>query len=138
VLDVRRKPGRTDEYALYHTNGTTPHDVCLEDHLVRMQEYGAGEIVLNSIDRDGTMEGYDLDLIDRIRPVTRVPLTVLGGCGGMQDIEALLRRYGNIGAAAGSQFVFKGRFRAVLIQYPNDVEKEQLVLRALAERARMR
>ena len=94
---------------------------------------GAGEIVVNSIDLDGTMKGYDLKLARAIRAAVRVPVTFLGGAGSLADIEALIREVGVVGAAAGSLFVFKGAYRAVLINYPNPDTKEQLVRAALAD-----
>ncbi len=93
----------------------------------RMQDLGAGEIVLNSVDRDGEMKGYDLELIDEVRLATSLPLTVLGGAGSLDDLRTLVHRYGIIGAAAGSLFVFKGKYRAVLINYPNRSEKDALI-----------
>jgi cyclase len=93
----------------------------------QMQEMGAGEIVLNSVDRDGTMSGYDMELIDRVRNATSLPLTALGGAGSMSDIGQLIRQHGIIGAAAGSLFVFKGKFRAVLINYPSRADKDALI-----------
>jgi cyclase len=92
----------------------------------RAESLGAGEIVLNSVDRDGEMNGYDLDLIDQVRDVVTLPLTVMGGAGSLTHIQELIRRYGIIGAAAGSLFVFKGKYRAVLINYPNRSEKDAL------------
>jgi len=93
----------------------------------QMQELGAGEIVLNSVDRDGTMSGYDMELIGSVRNATSLPLTVLGGAGSMSDIGQLIKQYGIIGAAAGSLFVFKGKFRAVLINYPSRADKDALI-----------
>jgi cyclase len=95
-----------------------------------MQDRGAGEIVLNMVDRDGMMAGYDLDLVAQIRSAISVPLTVLGGAGSHDDIAALIRQEHIIGAAAGSLFVFKGKYRAVLISYPNSFEKQALIARA--------
>ena len=92
----------------------------------KLQQLGAGEIVINSVDRDGTMNGYDFDLIDSIRKSISTPLTVLGGAGSLDDIHDLINRYGIIGAAAGSLFVFKGKYRAVLINYPSNEEKKRL------------
>lgn len=89
----------------------------------KLQELGAGEIVLNNVDRDGEMKGYDFDLIDSVRNAITTPLTVLGGAGSLDDIRSLVSRYGFIGAAAGSLFVFKGKYRAVLINYPSLKEK---------------
>jgi cyclase len=92
----------------------------------QVEELGAGEIVLNSVDHDGEMNGYDLELIAQVRDAVSVPLTVLGGAGSLSDLRDLIAQYGIIGAAAGSLFVFKGRYRAVLINYPNRQEKESL------------
>ncbi|WLT31318.1 AglZ/HisF2 family acetamidino modification protein [Geothrix sp. PMB-07] len=92
----------------------------------RVEELGAGEIVLNSVDHDGEMNGYDLDLIAQVREAVSVPLTVLGGAGSLADLQDLVMRHGIIGAAAGSLFVFKGKYRAVLINYPNRDEKDAL------------
>ncbi|MDT8858156.1 AglZ/HisF2 family acetamidino modification protein [Paracoccaceae bacterium Fryx2] len=91
---------------------------------------GAGEIVINNVDRDGMMEGYDLDLVDRLRRETSLPMTILGGAGSLDHVAALWRAEGIIGAAAGSLFVFKGKYRAVLINYPNADEKSALLARA--------
>lgn len=94
------------------------------------QERGAGEIAINSVDRDGTMEGYDLDLVARVREATTLPVTLLGGAGSLDHAADLWRREGIIGAAAGSLFVFKGKYRAVLINYPNASEKRALLERS--------
>lgn len=91
---------------------------------------GAGEIVINNVDRDGMMEGYDLDLVDRLRRETSLPMTILGGAGNLDHVANLWRAQGIIGAAAGSLFVFKGKYRAVLINYPNPDEKLALLERA--------
>jgi cyclase len=91
-----------------------------------MQDLGAGEIVVNNIDRDGMMKGYDLDLATQVRDATTVPLTILGGAGSLSDIAELVHRFGVIGAAAGSLFVFKGTYRAVLINYPGRTQKDEL------------
>jgi cyclase len=97
-----------------------------------MQGLGAGEIVVNDIDRDGEMKGYDLVLAARIRAVTTVPLTILGGAGSLEHVAALVRSFGLIGAAAGSLFVFKGVYRAVLINYPGRSQKDEIVAAAVA------
>ncbi len=94
-----------------------------------------GEIVVNSIDSDGEMKGYDLELARSVRAATSLPLTVLGGAGSLQHIGALISEFGIIGAAAGSLFVFKGVFRAVLINYPGAEEKDAARARQLAPRA---
>jgi cyclase len=88
-----------------------------------LEQLGAGEIIVNSIDQDGVMKGYDLNLIDKIAEVISIPLTVLGGAGSMGDVEKVIEKHGVIGVAAGSLFVFKGPYKAVLINYPTQTEK---------------
>ena len=72
------------------------------------------------------MKGYDRRIIKEIRNVISIPLTVLGGAGTLDDIGGMISEHGIIGAAAGSLFVFKGRYKAVLINYPNITDKENL------------
>ena len=92
-----------------------------------MQKRGAGEIVINSIDNDGMMQGYDMRLIENVKSEVSIPLTVLGGAGSLEDIGSVINRFGIIGVSAGSLFVFKGKYKAVLINYPNPEEKEKLI-----------
>lgn len=127
VLDVRKKTGLFGKgYVVFTHNG---EQACQADpfQLARqMQEAGAGEIVVNSIDRDGQMKGYDISLAAKMRRELSVPLTLLGGAGSHQDIEALVGECGVVGAAAGSLFVFKGPYRAVLISYPNPLQRDSI------------
>ena len=130
VLDVRKdKKGRYEVYTRNGTKGTGKGPVELAR---QFQELGAGEIVINSIDNDGVMKGCDLELIAQVRDAVDVPLTALGGVGSLQDIGKVIERFGIMGIAAGSLFVFKGVFRAVLINYPNPQDKDVLVQNALA------
>ena len=108
-------------------NGTRKNERGPVELAREMAAQGAGEIVVNAIDRDGTMKGYDLDLVREVREAVTLPLTVLGGAGSLKDIETLIQTFGIIGAAAGSLFVFKGVYRAVLINYPNRAEKDALI-----------
>jgi cyclase len=130
VLDVRRRPLRGG-YTVNTHNGTRDTGRAPEDLALEAQEQGAGEIVVNSIDGDGSMSGYDLALARRVRDAVRIPLTVLGGAGSLDDIAKLIDTCGVVGAAAGSLFVFKGAYRAVLINYPGESQKEELVRAAL-------
>lgn len=125
VLDVKRNAGGS--YELYLARGTRPTGLDPVRFAAQVSGLGAGEIVINAIDNDGEMSGYDLELIARVRDAVSVPITALGGAGSLKDIGALLARFGVIGAAAGSFFVFKGIYRAVLISYPGPVEKEQVI-----------
>lgn len=85
---------------------------------------GAGELIINSIDNDGSMKGYDLPLIRKIMSQLSIPVTCLGGAGDLSHVKSLCESVGLVGAAAGSMFVFKGKYRAVLINYPNAGEKK--------------
>jgi len=122
VIDVK-KTGLFRQYEVVTLNATQRTGLEPAAWAARIQQLGAGEIVLNSVDRDGEMKGYDFDLIDLVRNAISTPLTVLGGAGSLEDIRSLVSRYGIIGAAVGSLFVFKGKYRAVLINYPSRQEK---------------
>lgn len=126
VLDVKKKK-LTNKYELFTFNGTKSTGIDPIKFAVEIQKLGAGEIVLNSIDQDGTMKGFDMYLINKIRDVISIPLTVLGGAGSINDIGNVIKEHGIIGVAAGSQFVFKGKYRAVLINYPTPQEKSELL-----------
>jgi cyclase len=130
VLDVK-KPAFGRDVEVHTHNGKRRVRAALPDLVREIEQRGAGELVINSIDRDGMMKGYDLDLAERMRQMTRLPVTVLGGAGSLDDIGALIDRCGIIGAAAGSLFVFKGAYRAVLINYPNPARKDEIVLKNL-------
>jgi cyclase len=94
----------------------------------KLQKLGAGEIVINSVDRDGMMQGYDMDTVSRVLDAIDVPLTVLGGAGSLDDVQTLIKNFPIIGAGAGSLFVFKGRYRAVLINYPDRKVRDNLYI----------
>lgn len=126
VIDIKKTPS-SNLYEVYTHNGTRASGLDPITFAVQMEQLGAGEIVINSIDRDGTMAGYDIDLAKTIRNATHIPMTVLGGAGSVGDIATLFNRCGIVGAAAGSLFVFKGKYRAVLITYPSEKEREILV-----------
>jgi cyclase len=131
VLDVRKSLAGAG-YGVWTHNGRK-HTGRLVDEVAREAEaQGAGEIVVNSIDNDGMMKGYDLILAKRVREATRLPMTALGGAGSLADIGKLLGACGVVGAAAGSLFVFKGAYQAVLINYPNQAQREELIRSALS------
>lgn len=126
VLDIKKKK-LFGGYDVYTHNAKKKAKVNPLEFAKKLDEMGIGELVINSIDNDGVMEGYDLKLVDKIREEIGIPLTILGGAGKLQDIKDLIDRYGVIGAAAGSLFVFKGVYKAVLINYPSGAEKESLL-----------
>jgi len=122
VIDVKRI-GLFRKYEVVTLNATNRTGFEPAFWAAQVQKLGAGEIVLNSVDNDGAMKGYDFELIESVRNSVSTPLTVLGGAGSLNDICSLVSRYGIIGAGAGSLFVFKGKYRAVLINYPSREEK---------------
>jgi len=126
VLDVKKRR-LGGKYELWTHNADRRTGLCPIEFAKKVEEFGAGEIVVNAIDRDGIMNGYDYNLICAIREAISLPITVLGGAGSLEDIGQLVGRYGIVGAAAGSLFVFKGVYRAVLINYPNRDEKDALI-----------
>lgn len=126
VLDVK-KHSLTGKYEIRTHNGQKSTGLNPFDFAEKMEKLGAGEIVINSIDNDGIMKGYDLKLVEKMRKCVNVPITMLGGAGSLLDIGQLIKIHGTIGVAAGSLFVFKGPYKAVLINYPNREIKEQLI-----------
>jgi cyclase len=125
VLDVKKKK-IFGGYDIYTHNGTKKSNWKLNDLISKLEEIGIGEIVINSIDNDGLMQGYDLPLIESIREKCSMPITVIGGAGSIQHIKDLISKFKIIGAAAGSLFVFKGKYKAVLISYPNREERKPI------------
>ena len=125
VLDVKKKK-LFGGYDIYTHNGTKKSNWKLNDLISKLEEIGIGEIVINSIDNDGVMQGYDLPLIESIREKCSMPITVIGGAGSIQHIKDLISKFKIIGAAAGSLFVFKGKYKAVLINYPNREERKPI------------
>lgn len=123
VIDIKKRNGffLNHGYDIYINNAKTKLQIDLNDLILNLNKVGVGEIVINSIDQDGKMSGYDIDLVDYVRNQTDIPITVLGGAGSLEHIEKLVSKYKIIGAAAGSLFVFKGKYKAVLINYP-DIE----------------
>lgn len=132
VLDVRKSKGLFSKgYEVCSHNGKTAHKYEPASLAKQLQDAGAGEIVINSVDRDGLMQGYDLELALQIKATLKVPATFLGGAGSLDDLRDLVGKLGVVGAAAGSLFVFKGKYRAVLINYPTPSQKNQLCRDAL-------
>ena len=125
VLDVKKK-GLFGNYELYTHNGEKGTKYKLKEYLLILNEIGIGEILVNSIDEDGKMKGYDFKLYDIVRNLTSMPMTILGGAGSVEDIKNAIVRYKTIGVAAGSLFVFKGKYKAVLINYPDRATRNKM------------
>lgn len=126
VLDVAKRGLLKKEYVLFVNNGKKKTNIKLIDFLEKIKDIPYGEIMINNIDRDGMMNGFDYELSDIVRNMTEVPMTILGGAGSYEDIDRTIARYHTVGVAAGSIFVFKGKYKAVLIQYPTGDEKRKM------------
>lgn len=116
TIDVK-KNSLCSGYSIYSRNGRQKHQQSFLEYCQQAVSLGAGEIIINSIDSDGMMGGYDLDLARQVRGAIEIPMTMLGGAGNIDHMQALIDTVGTVGAAAGSMFVFKGIYRAVLISY---------------------
>jgi len=96
--------------------------------VLEVEILGAGEIVLNSVDRDGIMSGYDISLIKKVTDLVNIPVIAMGGAGSLEDLGKAVMLGGASAAAAGSLFVFQGVHKAVLITYPERYEIEKLFI----------
>lgn len=129
TIDVRKRRLGRREVAI--RGGTQMTGLDPVDHAIATARRGAGEIVVQSIDLDGTMGGYDLDLIGRIAGAVDVPVVALGGAGSVDHLAHAITT-GAAAAAAGSMFVYQGRHRAVLINYPSDDQLQSRLARPRA------
>ena len=118
------------KYRLYSDNGSKIVREDPEELAARFEKMGAGEILLNSIDRDGTYEGYDIEILQRVSNAVTIPVIACGGASGIDDFRMAVTDGHASAVAAGSMFVFQRPHHAVLISYPSPVElKEKLYSR---------
>jgi cyclase len=118
-IDVKKK--LMGKYEVFTRSGTNPTGLGPVEHARMMEEMGAGEILLTSIDRDGTWEGYDLELIRTVAEAVNVPLIVCGGAGGIEDFRKAVDA-GASACATGSMVVYQAKNRGVLINFPKQTE----------------
>jgi len=121
-IDVRR--GMLGKYEVVVESAAKRTGVDPVTYARRLEAAGAGEILLTSVDRDGTMQGYDVDLIARVSAAVQVPVIASGGAGSLHDFRIATHEGGAAAVAAGAMFVFHGPHRAVLITYPGRTELE--------------
>jgi cyclase len=119
-IDVKKK--RLGAAQTWIAGGTRATGYGPDEFARLAEDKGAGEIILQSITRDGTMEGYDLELLARVSESVSIPVVALGGAGGLDDLKSAYRETYASGLAAGSMFVFHGPKRGVLISYPDRAE----------------
>lgn len=123
-IDARKK--RFGGYEVVTRGGRNNTGLDPIKFAIQVQELGAGEILLTSIDRDGTQEGYDLELVERVARAVNIPVIACGGAGKLQDFADAIQ-HGASACAAGSMVVYFGRNRAVLINFPLRAELEQVL-----------
>jgi len=124
-MDVKESPD--GKYEILTRGGKKKTGLDPFRQVVEVEKLGAGEILINSIDRDGTMKGYDIELIRRTAGAVNIPVVACGGAGKLQDLADVIRLGGASAAAAGSLFVFQGPLRGVLINYPSSKELNSLL-----------
>ena len=105
-------------HRVFVKSGTIDTKLKPEDHAAALVQAGVGEIFLNSIDSDGQMQGYDIELIKKVSAKVNVPVVACGGAGTLEQMRMAMSQGGASAVAAGSMFVFYGKHRAVLINYP--------------------
>lgn len=118
VVSIDVKKNWRGRYAVCIESGTRATGLDPVRFAAQMVQMGAGEILLSSIERDGTMRGYDLNLIKQVASAVDIPVIACGGAATIQDLVRAIRQGKACAAAAGSLFVFQGKHRAVLINYP--------------------
>jgi len=123
-IDVKSTFFRGPQVFIY--GGTKSTGMNPVDYAMRVEELGVGEVILNSIDKDGMMTGYDVDLVRQVSTSLSIPVVALGGAGGLKDLEEIVRDGFASAAGAGSLFVYHGPRNAVLINYPSKEEFENL------------
>lgn len=111
-----------DKYKCAIRSGTEIIDIAPAELAKEAEGLGAGEIIINSIDRDGTMNGYDIELVKAVVDSVTIPVIAIGGARGVEDLKMVLQKGYAHAAAGGSMFVYYGRLKAVLITAPSEKE----------------
>lgn len=127
VISIDVKKNFLGKYEVFTRCGQKKTGLDPVNHAVEMEKLGVGEILINSIDRDGTMQGYDIELVRRVADAVRVPVVACGGAGNLSHISNVIRQGHASAAAAGSLFVFQGSLRGVLISYPTQKELREVL-----------
>lgn len=120
-IDVKRNWMGREKVFIHGGSEAISMDVV--DWAQELEKRGVGEILINSIDKDGEMTGYDLDLIRRVSSAVSVPVIAAGGARNVNDLKSAISDAGASASSAGAMFVFQGKHRAVLISYPSTKER---------------
>nr|WP_320161325.1 AglZ/HisF2 family acetamidino modification protein [uncultured Methanoregula sp.] len=127
VVSVDVKKNFLGNYQTYTYSGKTRTQWDPVTWAKEAERLGAGEIFLNSIDRDGKMNGYDIPLIKKITENVGIPVIACGGAGNILDFGKAIHEGGASAVSAGSLFVFHGKYKAVLINFPSDEELKKVL-----------
>lgn len=132
VASIDVKKNMLGKYKVYSDNGSggTGHDPV--EFAVQCAEKGAGEILLNAIDRDGTYKGYDLEILKKVTAAVTIPVIACGGAGKLDDLKDAVTAGGASAVSAGSMFVFQRPHNAVLISYPSQEELKEKIYNIIA------
>lgn len=122
IVSVDVKKSLFGKYNIYTLSGSKKSIISLEEHLKQLVDAGVGEIIINSIDRDGMMNGYDLELVRIVSAIVDIPLIISGGAGKIGDFKQVLTNFNVSAFAAGSMFVYFGKKKGILINYPEKGE----------------
>lgn len=121
VVSIDAKKNLFGNYRVHINSGKEKTNLCPIEWAVRLEKMGVGEIIVNSIDKDGTFSGYDWELVNSVVKSVNIPVVAAGGASCLLDLSKMCTQY-NASAAAGSLFVFQGKHNAVLISYPSQEE----------------
>lgn len=132
VVSMDVKKNIWGKYRVYVQNGSKNTDYDPVTYARKMEEMGAGELLLNAIHKDGTFGGYDTELIRLVSSNTSIPVVAIGGAARVQDFLPAVES-GASAVSAGSMFVFQGPHRAVLISYPTQQELKEKVFDKISE-----
>jgi len=122
VVSIDAKKDILGRYDVYTRSGTHSTKNRPNEFAIQMETMGAGEILITSIERDGTMSGYDIPLIKSISNAVSVPVLSCGGAGNLHDFSNAIKQGGASAVVAGSMFVFHGKQRGILISFPDDAK----------------
>ena len=126
VASIDVKKSLFGKYEVFTHSGTINTKKDPIQFAIKMQNAGVGEIMINSIDRDGVMKGYDIDLIKNITSKVDVPLIACGGAGTIDDLSKAVKEGHASAVGAGSMFIYHGKHNAVLINYPNQQDLKKI------------
>jgi imidazole glycerol-phosphate synthase subunit HisF len=124
-IDVKRS--LFGKYEIHINGGKKNTHLDPVSFAVQMQQVGAGELLLNSIDRDGTWEGYDTDLLKKVTSAVSIPVIACGGAGSIEDFGSAVKQGGASAVGAGSMVVYQGKDLGVLIKFPKKADLERIL-----------